>query len=231
MGQVSSRHFCLSVEILMLLFFAGPLMLAQAVTSQAPSLQSQSSAPASAQSSGQPSANQTPADQPATNISPSEQSLGDIARTNQQKKAQASPPRKITNADIPRNPDGYAGPPADDDGDSAPPAKNNATSQQAIRQQNAEKRAAAQWRQRILAQENVVANLQARVDQLRARINLFDPNAYSDSNRGGEYNGGQTRFVERFHQLEDQLNQQKQRLEAMQESARHAGMHTTAYDP
>jgi len=247
MLRATSRHIRLDTQVLMLLLFASVLATGQSVTSQSPSLQSQSAQPVSGQPlSDQPSSNQASQQQPLSGSSSSaqslpqqslpqqsssQQSLADAARANQQKKAEAATePRKITNADIPKNPEGYTGPPADEVQNSAPSPENQAESRQAARQRSAEQRAAGQWRQRIMAQENVVANLQARVDQLRARINLFDPNAYYDNNRG-EYNGGPTRLMERLHQMEDQLNQQKQRLEAMQDAARHAGMHTSSYDP
>jgi hypothetical protein len=41
----------------------------------------------------------------------------------------------------------------------------------------------------------------------------------------------QVRKLERLAQLQQQLDQQKKKLEDMQEAARHAGMHTAVYDP
>jgi hypothetical protein len=41
----------------------------------------------------------------------------------------------------------------------------------------------------------------------------------------------QARQLERLAQMQLQLNQQKKKLEDMQEAARHAGMHTAVYDP
>ena len=159
------------------------------------------------------------------------QSLGDAARENRDKKADVStpPPKVITNRDLPKNPDGYSGPPASEN--VAPTTPESAPdSQQAAQQRAAEQRAAERWRRRIQTQENVVANLEARVDHLRAYIHLADPNAPYDSGTMA-FNAYQARQLARLNQMQHQLNQEKQKLENLQEAARHAGMHTLVYDP
>ncbi len=141
----------------------------------------------------------------------------------------APAPKVITNSDLPRDPDGYTTATANPH--ASPSPANAAASRKAAAQSAAQQRAAAQWRQQILSQENKVANLQGRVDRLRAQIHLVNPNANYSSSEGIAYNPGQARQLVRLQEMQDQLNQQRQRLEQMQEGARHAGMHTTVYDP
>ncbi len=152
------------------------------------------------------------------------QSLGDVARENREKKA-ASPTatKVITNSDLKTDPDGDA---SSEDASASP--KNTAASAKAAQQRAAEQHAAEQWKQKILAEKRAVADLQARVDALRASIEFVDPNAYSN---GYIYNRFQARQLERLKVMEAQLAGQKEKLEEMQETARHAGMHTAVYDP
>jgi hypothetical protein len=157
------------------------------------------------------------------------QSLGDIARENREKKAasgSATPAKVITNKDLPTDPDGDT-----DNAPTAPSPESVAASRKAAAQRAAEQRAAEQWKQKILAQKNVIANLQARVDALRASIQYVDPDHTYDYYSALAYNRHQARQVERLRGMEAQLAGQKQKLEDMQEAARHAGMHTPVYDP
>jgi hypothetical protein len=188
------------------------------------------------------------------------QSLGDIARENREKKAaeeSSSTPPVITNKNLPKDPDDSAS-----DDTSATPATTKTTSpfgdktaapsaqlpspaltsagRQLAEQQTAQhrandRRAAVQWKKRILQQESTVAGLRMRVDKLRASIRFADPNRYGNSGydyyTGLDYNRYQARHLERLAQLQQQLDQQKRKLEDMQEAARHAGMHTLVYDP
>lgn len=212
MLRISSRRFPADVAIAALLLVTSVAAIGQSTTGQSLQVQSLSSS-----SSGQ--------------------SLGDIARANQEKKAAEAPgataPKVITNADLPKNPDVDTEQPADQNQNSAANPANTAASRKAAQQRAAEQRAAAQWRQQILAQKGKVANLQARCDRLRAQIHFVNPGYpyNSDNTAGSTYNGQESRMMERLHEMKDQLNQQKQKLERMQEAARHAGMHTTVYDP
>jgi hypothetical protein len=178
---------------------------------------------------GQGTSGQSSANQPL-----SVQSLADIARANQQKKAaegSTTPPKVITNADLPKNPDGYTGPPANQVQDSTPASGDTLARKQASQQQARDQHAAAQWKQQIMAQTNRVAIIETRINRLRAQIYLVDPNAYYDYSAGTAYNAAQARQIQLLKDMEDQLRAQRQRLEAMQEAARHAGMQTTVYDP
>jgi hypothetical protein len=82
-----------------------------------------------------------------------------------------------------------------------------------------------QWRQRVVEQESRVASMQARIDQLNAAAHSGGASAQ------GPYNRYQARQMERAQQMQQQLDEQKRRLESMQEAARRQGMHTQVYDP
>ncbi|MFZ0479180.1 MAG: hypothetical protein WAL71_08520 [Terriglobales bacterium] len=230
MLRISSRAFHPAIGTIALFLLTSAVAFSQATQSQSPS-----SRAASGQASSQSSSAQTWPSQSPPNQLPSGQSLGEIARKNQQKRAAhastAPPPKVITNSDLPKNPDGYTTATANPRQNSSTSLANAAASRRAASQRTAEQRAAVQWRQQILVQENKVANLQARFDRLRAQIHLVNPNANYSSGEGIAYNPGQARQIVRLQEMQDQLNQQKQKLDQMQEAARHAGMHTTVYDP
>ena len=164
------------------------------------------------------------------------QSLGDIARESREKKAADSsttPPKVITNANLPKDPE--ADESSTKDEDETPAAKTSAdaeSSRSAARQRAAEQRAAQQWKRRIIAQQNTVANLRMRVDRLKASIYFMNPSAGDSINyEAYGYNRYQARQLERLAQLQEQLAQQRAKLEDMQEAARKAGMHSVIYDP
>ena len=164
------------------------------------------------------------------------QSLGDIARENRDKKAadgSATPPKVITNANLPKDPEADESS-SKDEGEmqAAASSADEVSSKRAGEQRAAEQRAAQQWKRRILAQQNTIANLRMRVDRLKASIYFLNPNADDSINYDAyAYNRYQARQLERLAQLREQLAQQRARLEDMQEAARKAGMHTTVYDP
>ena len=169
------------------------------------------------------------------------QSLGDVARENREQKAAnpSPPPKVITNKTLPKDPDADAGSSAGESQTQTQPAASPANSEstrKAARQRAAERHAAEQWKQKILAQENTIANLRSRVDRLKASIHFVDPNNYYPYDSNSAYAGlaenrYQARQLERLAQMQQQLDQQKKKLEDMQEAARHAGMHTAVYDP
>ena len=168
------------------------------------------------------------------------QSLGDIARENRAKKNNEDPsapqPRVITNQDLPKDPDAGQEPPDTQSGASAAPSSETADHRSAdprsvdrrsAQQRLAEQRAAEQWKTQILAQKNKMATLQARIDQLQASIQAANGTVQSE----GPYNWYQARQLQRVAQLQLQLDEQRRKLDQMQEAARHAGMHTPVYDP
>jgi hypothetical protein len=185
------------------------------------------------------------------------QSLGEVARENRDRQNvdDASPAAKqkvITNKDLPKDPnaDQVAGeaPPAASaaadgkDADGKDKDKNKDTDpflakrhlaeqrvadQRLAQKRLAQQRAAEQWKRQIVAQQNKMANLQAQIDQLHASIRSASGSVQSE----GPYTRSQAQQLQRVAQVQLQLNEQKWKLEQMQEAARHAGMHTAVYDP
>jgi hypothetical protein len=171
------------------------------------------SAQSSAQTlSGQMTTASSGADQGSSGQSSLGQSLADAARAIQEKKAtdgSTTPPKVFTNADLPKNPEGYTGPPADEER----PAQNSGNTAREAAQERAAERAGAQWRQQIVAQRNRIAMLQTRIDRLRAQIRVVDPNAADDYSSGTSYNGAQATQIRILKDMEANLSQQRQRLE------------------
>jgi predicted RNase H-like nuclease (RuvC/YqgF family) len=156
------------------------------------------------------------------------QSLGDIARANREKQnaenTSAAQPRVITNANLPKDPDANQEPA---EAQSGANASSTAADHRSAQQRLAEQRAADQWKRQILAQKNKMATLQARIDQLNASIRSAGGSVQYE----GPYNRHQARQLQRVAQIQLQLDEQKMKLDQMQEAARHAGMHTVVYDP
>jgi predicted RNase H-like nuclease (RuvC/YqgF family) len=161
------------------------------------------------------------------------QSLGDIARENREKQtarnASAAQPKVITNANLPKDPDANQEPAEPQSGTNvtAEAADRHSADQRSAQQRLAEQRAADQWKRQILTQENKMANLQARIDQLNASIRSAGGSVQYE----GPSNRYQARQLRRVAQIQMQLDEQKMKLDQMQEAARHAGMHTAVYDP
>ena len=156
------------------------------------------------------------------------QSLGDIARANREKQnaenTSAAQPRVITNANLPKDPDANQEPAEAQSGTNA---SSTAADHRSAQQRLAEQRAADQWKRQILAQKNKMATLQARIDQLNASIRSAGGSVQYE----GPSNRYQARQLRRVAQIQLQLDEQKMKLDQMQEAARHAGMHTVVYDP
>jgi hypothetical protein len=162
------------------------------------------------------------------------QSLGDVARENREKQnaedASGVQPKMITNASLPKDPTPNQG------SHEITPAVSAATTNQAAdrrsldrrsaQQRLAEQRAAEQWKRQILVQKIKMATMQARIDQLNASIH--SPNG---STQYGPYTRNQARQLQRISQIRQQLDEQKRKLDQIQEAARHAGMHSAVYDP
>jgi len=156
------------------------------------------------------------------------QSLGDVARENREKKTQdasAAPAKVITNADLPKDPNPAPAP--REAQSSATAASSQGSNHRSADQRVAEQRAAQQWKRQILIQKNKMAALQARIDRLNPTIRT----EYGTVQYDGPANRYQARQMARAAQLQQQLDEQKRKLEQMQEAARHAGMHTPVYDP
>ena len=160
------------------------------------------------------------------------QSLGDVARANREKQAvqneSGTRPKVITNQDLPSDPGELPDtslPMTTVSGVSHP---HDERSDRRLAQQDlADQRAGAQWKERIQAQESKIAEIQARIDQLNQAIH----GATGQVQYEGPYNRYRARQMQRLVATQETLDQQKQKLEQMQEAARHAGMHTAVYDP
>ena len=157
------------------------------------------------------------------------QSLGDVARQNREKQSaqdasSAAKPKVITNANLPKDPDASQEPA---EAQSEPSASGKAADRRSAQQRLAEQRVAGQWKRQILTQENKTATLQARIDELNASIRSAGGSVQYEA----PYNRYQVRQMRRVAQIQTQLDEQKMKLDQMQEAARHAGMHTTVYDP
>ncbi len=170
------------------------------------------------------------------------QSLGDIARENREKQnaedtsAQTPKPKVITNKDLPKDPDGDVTPGAAAVAKVAPSAPantaangtaNRAEERRYAQQRAGEQRAAEQWKRQILAQKTRMANLQARIDQVQASIRAANGEVQAEQ----PFNHYQARQVQQVALMEQQLNEQRIKLDQMQDAARRAGMHTAVYDP
>jgi len=157
-----------------------------------------------------------------------QQSLGDIARQYREKlqadESAGNGPKMYTNQDIP--PAGQVGTP-EPVNQSRSYSASRAYDTHNVDRQFADQRAAREWHRDIVMQENRVAGMQMRVDQLNAMIH----SPYGSAQYDGPQTRNQARAQQRVEQMQQVLDQQKMKLEEMQDAARHAGMHTQVYDP
>ena len=148
------------------------------------------------------------------------QSLGDVARAQRQKQSKdAHSTRKVvTNEDIPEHAETVSGTSlSTNEHDTAPssPASNDT-------------HAGEQWKAKIETQKNSVASLQNQIDKLNSSIHFVEANRYYN---GVQYNERQTQKQDQVQRLQSQLEEQKRKLEDMQESARKAGLGSSVYEP
>ena len=151
-------------------------------------------------------------------------SLGDMARANRAKQqaqeAAGTLPKVITNTDLPAEP-----PPVPESSDPMTEVSGvNRPDPYADRQLSnrlaAEQRTAGQWRARIQAQENRIADLEARMDHVNAAMH----NAVGTAQYDSPANRYQAVQAERLAMMQQALDQQKRRLAMMEDAARQAGM-------
>jgi hypothetical protein len=155
---------------------------------------------------------------------PSE-SLGDLARANranqQAQQASGAPPKVITNQDLPA---GSTDVPQSVESNamttvSGVQKSDRYADQRLSNHLQAEQRMSAEWRARIQAQEERIADLQSRIDRVSASIHSAVGTAQYDT----PVNRYQAVQTERLAAMQDALDQQKRRLAMMQDAARHAG--------
>jgi hypothetical protein len=148
------------------------------------------------------------------------QSLGDVAREHRQKQAKDSHAthKVVTNEDIPEQPETVSTTSVStDEHDNAPsaPASNDI-------------HAGEQWKAKIEAQKSSVASLQSQIDKLNSSIHFVEANRYYN---GVQYNQRQVQKQDEVQRMQKQLDEQKKKLEDMQESARKAGLGSSVYEP
>ena len=159
-----------------------------------------------------------------------QQSLGDIARQYREKlqaeESAGTGPKMYTNQDIP--PAAQVGTPEPSDELAArQQALNRAFDDRTAGRRYDQQRDAGLWRRNIVMQENRVAGLQMRIDQLNATMH----SQYGSAQYEGPYSRYQARAQQRLEQMQQALDQEKMKLDSMQDAARHAGMNSPVYDP
>jgi hypothetical protein len=150
------------------------------------------------------------------------QSLGDVARRQREQKEQAavaqgkdSATKVITNEEIPEHTE------------TEPPASKDASGVSRVPSSKISKQTADSWRSRILAEKARIKYLQRRIDEVNGSIRFSSVSCASCVTR----NERQVAKQQRVEQMQDELNQEKKRLEEMQETARKQGYGSSVYDP
>lgn len=152
-------------------------------------------------------------------------SLGDLARRQRQQKDQSKvapdkvlkPVKVITNEEIPEHPES---PVARSDRGGQAPAQEDPTGGGKI--------PAAQWKSQILALKNQIDSIQSQVDQINESIRFAPANCAANCVGWNERQREKQQQVER---MQSQLQEQKRRLDDMQDSARKQGYGSSVYDP
>jgi hypothetical protein len=153
-------------------------------------------------------------------------SLGDLARQQRQQKEQskaaqgkdAAASKVITNEEIPAR----AG--------SAQAAGSNGLGAHSTTPapSNEAKQPAEHVRSQILAQKNQITSLQGQVDELNESIRFAPANCAANC---VGWNERQREKQERAERMQAQLEEEKRRLEDLQDSARKQGFGSSVYDP
>ena len=151
-------------------------------------------------------------------------SLGDLARQQRQQKDQSKAAadknlksaKVITNEEIPEHPEAAA---HWNRGRQPAPASDSA---------GENKIPAAQWKSQIITLKNQIASVQGQVDQINESIRFAPANCAANCVGWNERQREKQQQVER---MQAQLEDQKRRLEDMQDSARKQGYGSSVYDP
>ena len=156
--------------------------------------------------------------------------MGDIARQARQQKQNkdgqnktATPSKTskvVTNDEIPEHSeaaDGTAG----SEGDSHPGTSSPLTS-------DGEKKSADEWKAQIKTQKDLVSSLQSDIEKVNDSIQFAPGNCVAGCVQWNERQKQKQQDVDRAR---TQLENQRKRLESMQESARKQGYGSSVYDP
>jgi hypothetical protein len=152
-------------------------------------------------------------------------SLGDLARQQREQKEQAKaaadkngkPVKVITNEQIPERPAA-----------ALHQVREEKESESTGFNTSADKLPAENWKSQILMQKNQIANLQREIDDLNESIRFAPANCVSNCVGWNERQREKQLRVER---MQAQLEDQKRRLDEMQDSARRQGYGSSVYDP
>ncbi len=150
-------------------------------------------------------------------------SLGDIARQTRQKKqlsqnqaAAGKSPKVVTDEDLPEHPKASVSDDNDDGSRMVPSASDSG------------KLPPEQWQAHILAQKSLISRLQSDTERLNDSIQFAPGNCVSGCVQWNQHQEEKQRRVERMRK---QLDEQKARLQQMQEAARQQGYGSSVYDP
>jgi len=153
-------------------------------------------------------------------------SLGDLARQQRQQKEQsktapgkdAKASKVITNEEIP-----------DRTGPATSPAVGGQANQNPMPvPSNGAKQAPEQVKSQILTQKSKIATLQGQVDELNESVRFAPANCVENC---VGWNERQREKQQRAERMQAQLEEEKRRLEDMQDSARKQGYGSSIYDP
>jgi chromosome segregation ATPase len=153
-------------------------------------------------------------------------SLGDLARQQRQQKEQsktaqgkdAKASKVITNEEIPEH-GGNA---------SAPAGSSQASQSSTSESSGGAKQQAEHLKSQILTQKTQIATLQGQVDELNESIRFAPANCVENC---VGWNERQREKQQRAERMQSQLEEEKRRLEDMQDSARKQGFGSSVYDP
>jgi predicted RNase H-like nuclease (RuvC/YqgF family) len=144
-------------------------------------------------------------------------SLGDVVRQQRKQKEQSktAPGKVITNEEIPEHPGST--PEVTHDNDTWLPAPSLGSND-----------SAEHLKSRFRAQKSQIAYLQKRIDEMNKSIRFTQTNC---TNGCLQWNERQNRKLQEVERMQIQLQEQKNALDQMQESARKRGYGNSVYDP
>lgn len=93
---------------------------------------------------------------------------------------------------------------------------------------NEPKQPAEHWKSQIIAKKNQIATLQRQVDELSESIRFAPANCVANC---VGWNERQREKQQRVESMQSQLEEEKRRLEDLQDSARKQGYGSSVYDP
>lgn len=152
------------------------------------------------------------------------QSLGDVAREQRQKQQSSttkSPAKVYTNEDVVNHN-------ASSDDSSQPERSAEQSEEDAGESSTHASQSSTQWKSEIQRQKNTITSMQKQMDDLNASVHYVEANRYRD---GVLYNQRQAQKQQQVERMRDQIEQEKRKLEQMQEGARRDGYGSAIYDP